>query len=285
MQRDWACLGERTATSTASSRIRPPSGFSTPVRILISVDLPAPLPPISAWISPERRSKSTSMRACTPGKDFEIPCMETSAAEAAGSGIASTLLASGERSGVVDAAPLEPCPLIRRGRLAGPSAWADGPEVPRHGLVRAYVGDLLQVGVRGAEDAFLRRNPLGQFFAVGGLQGSLVHLRAELRIAFHRHAQLSGEHRLEGAARGIHRQDLHVLARDQPGFLQGLDRAQAHLVVLGEDPVDVLALAQPGFGDGLAFGDAPVAGLAVGDLDPAFAHALAESLAAVLGGR
>src|SRR5690606_31837408 len=38
-----------------------------PVRHLISVDLPAPFSPRSAWISPARRSKSTPSSARVPG--------------------------------------------------------------------------------------------------------------------------------------------------------------------------------------------------------------------------
>src|SRR6476620_5632845 len=37
---------------------------------LIMVDLPAPLSPTSAMISPARTSKSTSVRACTDPNDF-----------------------------------------------------------------------------------------------------------------------------------------------------------------------------------------------------------------------
>ncbi len=46
----------------------------------MSVDLPAPFSPTTAWISPALRSKSTSVRACTPGKAFEMPRMESSGA-------------------------------------------------------------------------------------------------------------------------------------------------------------------------------------------------------------
>ena len=61
-----------------SNVIVPASGRSTPVRTLMSVDLPAPFSPTSAWISPAARSKSTPSRAWTPGKAFEMPRMDRS---------------------------------------------------------------------------------------------------------------------------------------------------------------------------------------------------------------
>ncbi len=45
----------------------PESGGYRPVRMFISVDLPAPFLPTRAWISPSRTSKETPSRARTPG--------------------------------------------------------------------------------------------------------------------------------------------------------------------------------------------------------------------------
>ena len=45
--------------------IVPASARSTPVRILTSVDLPAPLAPSRAWTSPGRTARSTARRATT----------------------------------------------------------------------------------------------------------------------------------------------------------------------------------------------------------------------------
>src|SRR6185295_16939572 len=50
----------------------PASGAYTPVSTLISVDLPAPFWPMSAWTSPARSVSSTPARACTPGKAREM---------------------------------------------------------------------------------------------------------------------------------------------------------------------------------------------------------------------
>src|SRR5436309_10366308 len=41
--------------------------------MFISVDLPAPFSPSSAWTSPRRRSKSTRSSATTPGNRFVMP--------------------------------------------------------------------------------------------------------------------------------------------------------------------------------------------------------------------
>src|SRR5205085_5007404 len=62
----------------------PASRGNTPAITLISVDLPAPFSPSSAWISPARSVKSTSCNARTAPKLLLIP--RTSSREAAGSG-------------------------------------------------------------------------------------------------------------------------------------------------------------------------------------------------------
>src|SRR5262245_44439591 len=56
-----------------SSSIVPRSAGHTPVSTLISVDLPAPFCPMSAWTSPARRHRLTSSSARTPGKLRPMP--------------------------------------------------------------------------------------------------------------------------------------------------------------------------------------------------------------------
>src|SRR5215212_779035 len=73
MPSDCAWLGVRGAIGLPPRTICPASGGCTPVRTLISVDLPAPFSPISAWISPARTVKSTPSSARTPGKERAIP--------------------------------------------------------------------------------------------------------------------------------------------------------------------------------------------------------------------
>src|SRR5260370_15969816 len=61
-----ADLGEVISTGRPSILISPRSGRWTPERILISVDLPAPLSPTRPHTSPGWTSRSTPLRACTP---------------------------------------------------------------------------------------------------------------------------------------------------------------------------------------------------------------------------
>ena len=57
--------GADARAAAPRTRMRPASGRTAPVRILTSVDLPAPLAPISAWTSPGRTESEASRRAAT----------------------------------------------------------------------------------------------------------------------------------------------------------------------------------------------------------------------------
>src|SRR5450432_1404041 len=61
-----AALGEAISTRSPSMRISPLSGRWTPDRILINVDLPAPLSPTRPTTSRDCTSKLTPFNACTP---------------------------------------------------------------------------------------------------------------------------------------------------------------------------------------------------------------------------
>src|SRR5438034_1182126 len=63
----WARRGEPMTTGRPSIEISPESPRYAPLRIFISVDLPAPFSPTSTCTSPRRRSKSTRSSATTPG--------------------------------------------------------------------------------------------------------------------------------------------------------------------------------------------------------------------------
>ena len=61
-----AAAGESKATSAPSSVMRPASGLTTPDRILISVDLPAPFSPRMAWMRPAPMDEVAFSSARTP---------------------------------------------------------------------------------------------------------------------------------------------------------------------------------------------------------------------------
>src|SRR5579859_5150503 len=77
------CCASRLLVGAISSplSLMVPEFFEcTPVRILMSVDFPAPFSPMRACTSPFRRWKSTPSRALTPGKLLEIPVISKSIA-------------------------------------------------------------------------------------------------------------------------------------------------------------------------------------------------------------
>src|SRR3954453_15463939 len=78
-----ASCGLRKSASCPAMRIDPASRGYTPLRIFISVLLPAPFSPTSACTSPGQPVKSTFWSTGVPPKDFEIPVISSS-----GSGIA-----------------------------------------------------------------------------------------------------------------------------------------------------------------------------------------------------
>src|SRR5262249_28593148 len=65
--------GAMRATSRPPRRIVPAVGRSVPERRLMSVDLPAPLGPRTAWRTPRQRSMSTSRTAGRPPKSRRRP--------------------------------------------------------------------------------------------------------------------------------------------------------------------------------------------------------------------
>ena len=66
MPTSFAACGVGNVTVRPSSAIVPSSGCTTPAMILISVDLPAPFSPSTAWIELRRQAKSTLDSARTP---------------------------------------------------------------------------------------------------------------------------------------------------------------------------------------------------------------------------
>src|SRR5262249_25597489 len=77
------CSGRAWATGAPRNEIVPAEGASSPERRLIRVDLPAPLGPMSAWISSACSSSETRSTATTPPK-----CRVSSCAASMGSATA-----------------------------------------------------------------------------------------------------------------------------------------------------------------------------------------------------
>src|SRR2546428_14160671 len=78
---------QQTDRSRPPGVMVPASAVNAPVRIFTSVLLPAPLAPISAWISPPRTRRSAERRATTGPKCLTSPLASSRAAESA-SGVA-----------------------------------------------------------------------------------------------------------------------------------------------------------------------------------------------------
>ncbi len=90
-----ASAGVEKVISEPLTLMVPSSGFCTPYRIFISVDLPAPFSPTRAWMVPVRIVMSTSWLAITPGNRLPMPLSSMAPAEslgAAGAGGSTTVV-------------------------------------------------------------------------------------------------------------------------------------------------------------------------------------------------
>src|SRR5437588_820673 len=74
-----ASFGEAIVAGCPSSSISPSSASTTPARIFISVDLPAPFSPTTAWTWPRPTSRCMRASACTPPYRFDSPRIATDA--------------------------------------------------------------------------------------------------------------------------------------------------------------------------------------------------------------
>src|SRR4051812_21320258 len=77
-----ASAGEENDSSRPSTSIVPESGFWTPYRIFISVDLPAPFSPTRACTVPRRTVTLTWSFAMTPGNRLPMSVRRTAMSEA-----------------------------------------------------------------------------------------------------------------------------------------------------------------------------------------------------------
>ena len=107
------------------------------------------------------------------------------------------------------------------------------------------------------------------------------------RTAFHGDVELAGDHRLERALHAVDGDDDDVGAGLEAGFLDGLDGADRHVVVVREQHVDLLAFGlEERLHDFLALGAREVAGLRADDLVARIGgDDFGEALLAIVGGR
>src|SRR5579883_530131 len=203
--------------------------------IFIRVDLPAPFSPTRPWISPARSTKSTSRRAATPPKDFEMP-----------------LIAS--RAGVSPDAAEDASDIA--------AIWPSDQEVilhPQH-AGRIVLGHHRTVG----DDVLGNAGPRLLAAGDGGHAGNdRAAMDAARRIADRRvHAAI-----LDGIDRRRHGvdaadQDVGAVVR-----LHHVVGGERHVVVVEERGVDLRILSEIGLPQARDLGDVPVGRLAVEHLD------------------
>src|SRR3954465_10761076 len=92
--------GPRPVMSASPRRMVPLVGGRSPESRLVSVDLPAPLGPMTAWMRPRQRSTETSLTAARPPKRL-VRCVAESRISSA---IGVVLAAAGPRHEAEDAA-------------------------------------------------------------------------------------------------------------------------------------------------------------------------------------
>src|SRR3954467_830369 len=258
-----AALAERGATSSPPILTMPASRGNTPVITLISVDLPAPFSPSSAWTSPARSVKSTSCNARTAPKLLLIP--RTSSREAAESGLFS--MTNSLPAAPADDADTEP--VRSRGGFERDRRTAEtrpsGDTLASVTEALLAVVDLLRiiggrVELRLGLDPF-RRNGALILEGGDGIERGASHVRRQLDCGI----GFAGDHRLEDVGDRIDRDGEYLLARLEAGFLHRLDRADHHVVVVRINCADRLAAAfglDEAFHHFLALGAGEVAGLA-----------------------
>src|SRR6185503_20437789 len=200
---------------------------------------PAPFSPIRAWIVPLRTAKFTSLKAWTPGKDFEMFSIRR---------ISLSLM------------------------LSAPALWSDGGRAEEHlppsdYPIICYTG-LLHIGFVVLRCHQFEGNPgvLLDGFAFGQCDGDFnATLPLSLRILEDGDIQPSFVHLLQGIRRGVHATD-----NDLAQFARGFDRlngANRHFVIIGSDSVDLVAGGKPVLHQGQSLVTAPVAGVLSDDLD------------------
>src|SRR4051794_36486764 len=241
----WAAWGEEKATSRPSNSIRPESLAYTPVSTLISVDLPAPFCPIRACTSPRATSKRASRSAGTPRNCLLMPCIESRGAG---------------RSATVAFFPEDGAPNRARAGSTGPNRGSGAAGRSSVGLADVVGRVVLGEQLVGVDDQ--RRNRLAARVVLHRLEGE----RPEAGAALHRRVEVTGGDGSEPVLLAVDRDDLDVLAGGLADRLDGRDRAERHLVVVGVDRGGLRVRLQQGLGDLLARGPGEVGILGDDDL-------------------
>src|SRR5689334_4879270 len=221
-----AASGLCSVSGAPSTSMVPSSGTWTPFRILRMVDLPAPLPPRSAWISPRATRRSTPWSALTPPNDLTTPVILTASAAAAP-----------PRSAAMLGIPVVISPLL--GARGGPGGWlghALRDLRGRRGVVDGLPG-LEQVllgrrqGRRGdvgrrllAQQAVAGQQRLGDALVVDALGAQALDEAAARHVDRDILAQVDrGDHQVVAAGRARGRD--HALGRHVPDRPDALDAA------------------------------------------------------------
>src|SRR3954463_10382493 len=228
MPPSWASWGPLNRTGRPSKTTSPTSRSYTPVRILISVDLPAPFCPMRACTSPRRTSKAASRRAGTPLKALLIRVIDNRTSSPA-------IAPPSRRS-------LGACPWLN-GRCRGRRWWRR----PRR--IRSEGGAVQLRRVLRVEDAVGGDERHGRALAARVLRHGVEGLRAEARRALHGRVQLALLDRRECVLLAVDAHELDVLARRLAGGLDRGDGADGHLVVVRVDRVRLGVRLQQRLGD------------------------------------
>src|SRR3984885_15486027 len=230
--------------------------------IFISVDLPAPFSPISAWTWPRFNRNDTSSSASTPGKALRT--FDTSSRYSA-PGIAPLCLTISAVEGLMVAMALRPIRifwrrLLRRLRRSPMSVLAcDGPEAlgrlgvsgrphlaerigetKRHAGSSVLLHELINVGRRhqleGDIDLLLDRLARGE--SEGRVDGAFALTCGVLE---HGDLEVASLHRSQRVLRRVDAADDRLLGV-HAGRLHRLKSADRHFVVVGDDRVELHAL-------------------------------------------
>src|SRR6267142_7046747 len=217
-----------------------------PAMIFISVDLPAPFSPINACTVPACSRKPTWSSATTPGNALTMPAISSNGvATALDAACASSIVAASDmRCAERRGASLAKHRAAEASVLAGVLA-----EIGRRNQFERDVDELL--------DRLLLDHLDRRVHCARALTGAVLE---------HRHLEIARLHRCKRIGGGVDARD-HEIGRPLLRGLERVDGADRHLVVVGDDRVELQAGRQPVGDDVLALRARPLAFTLVEDLD------------------